>query len=78
MSNLFKAPTVNIPAPTPVAPPPMPDPYSPAAMEAAKTQAAERAGRSSTILTTAASRGATSAIAGGLGVPYGGRTLGGS
>lgn len=78
MSNLFKAPTVNIPAPTPIAPPPMPDPYAPAAMEAAKVQAAERAGRSSTILTTAANRGTANAFTGSQGVPYAGRTLGGS
>ncbi len=77
MSSLFKAPTVNIPAPTPIAPPPMPDPYSPAAMEAAKAQAAERAGRTSTILTTAANRGAATALPGAAGVPYAGTTLGG-
>jgi hypothetical protein len=75
MSALFKAPTINVPAPTPVAPPPAPDPYSPAAMEAAKAQAAMRAGRSSTMLTTAAGQGA--AAAGGVAQPYGGRTLGG-
>ena len=81
MSSLFKAPTVNIPAPppppTPIAPPPMPDPYDPAAMEAAKVQAAQRAGRSATILTTAANRG-QSAASGGGSVPYGGTTLGGA
>jgi hypothetical protein len=80
MSSLFKAPTVNIPAPTPptpIAPPPMPDPYDPAAMEAAKVQAAQRAGRSATLLTTAANRGQTTAAAGGS-VPYGGTTLGGA
>jgi hypothetical protein len=76
MSSLFKAPTVNIPAPTPVPPPTMPDPYSPAALEAAKAQAAARAGRSSTILTTAANRGAQAA-AGGASVPYSGTSLGG-
>jgi hypothetical protein len=44
-------------------------------MEAAKAQAAARAGRSATILTTAG-RG-TAGLAGGTSVPYGGRTLGG-
>jgi hypothetical protein len=73
MSSLFKAPTVNIPPPTPTPPPPMPDPYNPAAMEAAKVQAAQRAGRSATILTTAANRG-PAAIGS---VPYSGTTLGG-
>ncbi len=77
MSSLFKAPTVNIPTPTPVAPPPMPDPYDPSAMEAAKVQAAQRAGRSSTVLTTAANRGPATA-AGAAGVPYSGSTLGGT
>jgi hypothetical protein len=72
VSALFKAPTVNIPPPTPVAPPAAPDPYNPASLEAAKVQAAQRAGRTSTILTTAA-RGQTS----GASVPYGGTTLGG-
>ena len=77
MSSLFKAPTINIPPPpTPVPPPPMPDPFNPAAMEAAKVQAAARAGRSSTILTTATNRGAQAA--GGASVPYGGKSLGGS
>jgi len=74
MSALFKPPTINIPAPLP--PPPMPDPFNPAAMEAAKAQAAARAGRSSTILTTAANRGAQ-AMAGGTSVPYSGKSLGG-
>jgi hypothetical protein len=54
----------------------MPDPFNPAAMEAAKAQAAARAGRSSTILTTAANRGAQAA-AGSAGVPYSGKSLGG-
>jgi hypothetical protein len=77
MSSLFKAPTINIPPPpTPTAPPPMPDPYSPSAMEAAQMQAATRAGRSSTILTTAANRSAPNP-ASGAGAPYGSRTLGG-
>jgi hypothetical protein len=55
----------------------MPDPYNPAALEAAKAQAALRAGRSSTILTTAANRGGQAA-AGGVSAPYSGRSLGGS
>jgi hypothetical protein len=77
LSSLFKPPTINIPPPpTPLPPPPMPDPFNPAAMEAAKAQAAARAGRSSTILTTAANRGAQP-LAGGVGVPYSGRSLGG-
>ncbi len=80
MGSLFKAPTVNIPPPpTPIPPPPMPDPFSPAAMNAAKTQAALRAGRSSTMLTQAARGGGagTGTLAGGAAVPYAGRTLGG-
>lgn len=77
MSSLFKAPTVNIPPPpAPLPPPPMPDPYNPAAMEAAKVQAAARAGRTSTILTTATNRGVQPAAPGGAGVPYSGNTLG--
>ena len=80
MSSLFKSPTINIPPPpAPPAllpPPPMPDPFNPSAMEAAKAQAAARAGRSSTILTTAANRGVQPA-AGNAGVPYSGRSLGG-
>ena len=77
MSSLFKAPTVNIPPPpAPVPPPPMPDPFNPAALEAAKAQAAARAGRSATILTTASNRG-TQAGSGGTGVPYSGTALGG-
>jgi len=73
MSALFKAPTVNIPPPTPIPPPPAPDPYNPANMEAAKLQAAQRAGRSSTVLTTVARGQANNASA----VPYSGTTLGG-
>jgi hypothetical protein len=73
MSALFKTPA----PPTPLPPPTMPDPYNPAALEAAKAQAALRAGRSSTILTTAANRGSTPA-ASGVSAPYGGRSLGGS
>lgn len=80
MSSLFKAPTINIPPPpTPLPPPTMPDPFSPSAMSAAKVQAAQRAGRTSTMLTQA-SRGGTSSpgtLAGGAAVPYSGRTLGG-
>ncbi len=76
MSSLFKAPTINVPPPTPVAPPPLPDPYSPAAMEAAEAQAAMRAGRTSTMLTTAANQGGTAAGA-GVAAPYGGKALGG-
>jgi len=77
VSALFKSPMVNVPAPppppTPTPPPPMPDPYNPAALEAAKMQAAQRAGRSSTVLTTA-NRGTASPSS----VPYSGTTLGGS
>ena len=77
MSSLFKPPTINIPPPpAPLPPPPMPDPFNPATMEAAKAQAAARAGRSSTILTTAANRAAPTAT-GSTGVPYSGRSLGG-
>lgn len=76
MSSLFKAPTVNLPAPpAPLPPTPMPDPFSPSAMNAAKMQASQRAGRSSTILSQAGNRGTLAA--GGVGVPYGGATLGG-
>jgi hypothetical protein len=53
----------------------MPDPYNPAALEAAKAQAALRAGRSSTILTTAADRGGQPA-ASDVSAPYSGRSLG--
>jgi hypothetical protein len=77
MSSLFKPPTINVPPPpAPLPPPPMPDPFNPAAMEAAKAQAAARAGRSSTILTTAANRGGQAA-SGGVSAPYSGRSLGG-
>jgi hypothetical protein len=73
MSALFKTPT----PPTPLPPPTMPDPYNPAALEAAKAQAALRAGRSSTVLTTPANRGGPPA-ASGVSTPYSGRSLGGS
>ena len=73
MSALFKTPT----PPTPLPPPTMPDPYNPAALEAAKLQAAARAGRSSTIHTTAGNRGGPPA-ASGVGAPYGGTSLGGA
>ena len=77
MSALFKTPTINMPPPpAPLPPPPMPDPFNPAAMEAAKALAAARAGRSSTILTTAANR-VGQAAGGGVSVPYSGRSLGG-
>lgn len=76
MSNLFKAPTVNIPpTPAPVPPPPMPDPFSPSALNDAKAQAAQRAGRSATILSQAGRRGTIAQ--GAVGVPYSGVTLGG-
>ncbi len=75
MSSLFKAPTINVPPPpTPTPPPPMPDPYNPRALEAAKVQAAARAGRSSTVLTTA-NRNAAGA-AGTPSAPYSNTTLG--
>jgi hypothetical protein len=76
LSALFKPPTIPAP-PAPLPPPTMPDPFNPAAMEAAKAQAAARAGRSSTILTTAANRGGQAAT-GGVSIPYSGRSLGGS
>jgi hypothetical protein len=75
MSALFR-PVSLPPPPTPLPPPPMPDPYNPAALEAAKAQAAMRAGRSSTILTTAANRGGQAAT--GATAPYSARSLGGS
>lgn len=74
MSALFKAPSINVPPPSPVAPPPLPDPYSPAALEAARAQGAARPGRSSTMLTTA-NRSATQDT--GVATSYGGKTLGG-
>jgi len=74
MSGLFKTPSPP-PPPAPIPPPPMPDPFSPSAMNAAKAQAAQRAGRSSTILSQAGNRGT---LAQGMtGVPYAGATLGG-
>jgi hypothetical protein len=72
MSALFKSPP---PAPAPIPPPTMPDPFSPSALNAAKTQAAQRAGRSATILSTAGNRGTLAA--GAVGVPYAGTKLGG-
>ncbi len=63
-------------SPHAVAPPPMPDPYSPSAMDAARTTAAARAGRSSTVLTTA--RNGSGTLGGATVVPYSGATLGGS
>jgi hypothetical protein len=59
--------TTVVQAPTPLPPPTMPDPGSPANVAAGQQQAvmnATRAGRMSTILSTAASRG-PSTIAGG-------------
>lgn len=66
MSGLFKSPApAAAPAPpTPAPPPTMPDPFAPAALEARRLQmqrAAGSAGRSSTILSTAASRGTLAA-----------------
>ncbi len=72
MSSLFKSPP---PPPAPVPPPTMPDPMSPSALNAAKQQAAQRAGRSATVLSTAGNRGTLAQ--GAVGVPYAGRTLGG-
>ena len=75
MSNLFKPPAAP-PPPTPIAPPPMPDPFGPQAQAAARLaaeQAAARAGRSSSVLTTANQAPAT----GGTSTPYAGTTLGG-
>ena len=63
------------PPPTPIPPPTMPDPFGPAAREAVrKAQAGMAGGRSSTILTTAASR------AGGTlaGSAFSGTKLGGT
>jgi hypothetical protein len=75
MSGLFKTPSIPTP-PAPIPPPPMPDPFSPSALNAAKQQATQRAGRSSTILSQYGSSRPT--IAGGaVGVPYAGATLGG-
>jgi hypothetical protein len=54
----------------------MPDPFNPAALEAAKAQAATRAGRSSTVLTTVANRGGRAAAT-GVSAPYSGTSLGG-
>lgn len=74
MSALFKTPSVPTP-PAPIPPPPMPDPMSPSALNAAKTQAAARAGRSSTVLSQAGNRGTLAQ--GAVGVPYAGAVLGG-
>lgn len=74
MSSLFKTPTPP-PIPAPVPPPPMPDPFNPQALNASKTLAAQRAGRSSTVMTQAGSRGTIAQ--GAAGVPYAGATLGG-
>ena len=71
--NMFSsAPPPPPPAPTPIAPPPMPDPYSASAMDAKKLAAAKanQGGRSSTMLTQAAS----STLAGGT---YAGMKTGG-
>lgn len=82
MSGIFGGggTTVNMPAPAaPIPPPQLPDPSNPAALDAARTAAAARAGRSSTILTNASNRG-TIAAGGSPGVgtaPYSGKTLGG-
>ncbi len=69
MGNLF-SPKVTVPAPpAPTPPPTMPDPFGPASQDAArKAQAAAigSGGRSSTILSTAASR-AAGTVAGGYG-----------
>lgn len=83
MGSLFSSPAptvVNMPAPTPTAPPPMPDPTNPAALNAARIAAAARAGRSATILTNASRRSNTLAAGGNPGVsmaPYSGKALGG-
>lgn len=74
MSALFKTPSIP-PPPAPIPPPPMPDPFSPSALNAAKTAAAQRAGRSSTVLTQMGNRGTLAS--GAVGVPYSGATLGG-
>lgn len=75
MSALFKTPSIP-PPPAPVPPPTMPDPFSPSALNAAKTQAAQRAGRSATILSSFGNRGTLAQ--GAVGVPYSGATLGGA
>ena len=75
MSSIFGKPSVNVvqaaptpapPAPTPSAPVTMPDLFGPASLQAARKATADAAagGRSSTILTTAASRAALGTIAG--------------
>jgi hypothetical protein len=77
MSALFKSPP---PPPAPIPPPPMPDPYSPSALNSAKTAAAARAGRSSTILSNSANRGTLpqgTLASGFVGVPYSSASLGG-
>jgi hypothetical protein len=77
MSNMFRAPTPP-PTPTPLPPPTMPDPFGAASLEASRTAMAKasQGGRSSTILTTANSRGANTIAAGGGGVPYSGARTG--
>lgn len=59
MTSVFGKPPPAPTPPTPTPPPSMPDPNSPenlAAAQTAQMRAQSRAGRSSTILTTAASR----------------------
>jgi hypothetical protein len=85
MSGLFGGGTTVVqPAPpTPQAPAPLPDPNSPAALQArrnAQNKLLSQAGRSSTILTTAANRGGQARQAGtlaGSGGAYSNATLGG-
>lgn len=74
MTNLFKGPTPP-PVPAPTTPPPIPDPNNPATLAQAKQQAAQRAGRTASILTQAGNRGTLAS--GQVGVPYAGTTLGG-
>lgn len=83
MSGLFGGGSTPQPAPpTPQAPAPLPDSNSPAALQArrnAQNKLLAQAGRTSTILTTAANRGGQSrTIAGGgaPGAPYTANTLG--
>lgn len=75
MGSLFKSPPAPPPTPAPVPPPPMPDWQSPSALNASKQMAAQRAGRSATVLSQSGGRGTLAQ--GAVGVPYAGATLGG-
>lgn len=84
MSHIFGGPAAQPTpvTPTPTPPPPMPDPLAPAVREAQRvaTAKATQGGRSSTILTTNASRSRGTIAGAGMqpGTAYSASTLGGS